>query len=472
MLTIDEIKQFIDEDKLSEKKREANKGVDYYEAKHDIKDYKVFYVNDEGDLVEDETRSNIKISHPFYTELIDQCTQHLLSGKEAIVTSKDQNLQKELDLYFDDDFKSELSDLVTYTQIEGDSFLYRYMDEDFNTRFKFADGLNVVEAPAKYSKDKKDNVIYKYFDRKEKEKDIYKIQVWDDKNIYYYKMVDEEIEKDDEVELNPRPHVIYEENDEKYYDTFNDVPFLRMDGNRKRVSSLYVIKDLIDDYDLMACGLSNNLQDVAEGIYVVKGWQGENLDELTRNVKVKKQVAVGEGGDLDIKTIQVPYQARVAKMEQDEKNIYRFGMGLNTSLIGEGNATNYILKSRYALLDMKCNKLEAQLKKLMKKILKIVLDEINERLDKNYTMRDVKVEFKREVMTNEVENAQIELVEVQKEQVQINTLLALAQTLDKETLVKRICDVLDIDYDKVKIPPTAEEEVQSAMTELNEVTVE
>ena len=473
MLTISEIKQFIDEDRTSKKKQQARKGVDYYEARHDIKDYKIYYVNEKGDLIEDTTRSNIKISHPFFTELIDQCAQYMLSGDDYIVKSDIPELQTELNKYFDDEFKMELNDLITYTKIEGDSFLYRYVDEEFRTRFKFADGLNVVEVPAKYSSDKEDYVIYHYVDKKEKEKVIIKIQVWDSKQVHYYKMIDDTISLDDDVKMNPKPHVIYEEEKEKYYDTFGDVPFLRLDNNRKRTSDLYVIKDLIDDYDLMACGLSNNLQDVAEGIYVVKGWDGQELDTLINDIKVKKQVSVGEGGDLDIKTIQVPYQARVAKMEQDEKNIYRFGMGLNTSLIGEGNATNYILKSRYALLEMKCKKLESYLKKLMKKVIKIVLDEINKNNDKDYKYSDTWVEFKREVMTNALDNAQIEQVNAQTEQVRINTLLALASVLDQDTVLKEICNVLDIEYEKIKdkIPKqiTPEEELINANTELNNI---
>lgn len=470
MLKITEIKQFMDEDFSSTRKVQARKGLRYYEAHHDIEDYRVYYVNDKGDLVEDTTRSNITISHPFFTEHVDQCSQYMLSGDDYIVKSDIPELQAELNKYFDDEFMMELNDLITYTKIEGDSFLYRFIDDEMKTRFKFADGLNVVEVPAKYASDKMDHVIYYYYYKTEKDKDIIKIQVWDKDKVFYYKMIDSQITKDTDEKLNPKPHVIYEEDGQKYYDAFGDVPFIRLDNNRKRTSDLFVIKDLIDDYDLMACGLSNNLQDVAEGIYVVKGWQGNDLDELTRNVKVKKQVSVGEGGDLDIKTIQVPYQARVAKMEQDEKNIYRFGMALNTSLIGEGNATNYILKSRYALLEMKCKKLESNLKRMMKKIIKIIIDEINTNLNKQYKYSDVWVEFKREVMTNAMDNAQIEQVKAQTEQVKVNTLLALAQTLDNETIVKEICTALDIDYsmikDKLPKPQTIEEQVEMANQDL------
>jgi hypothetical protein len=36
MLTVEEIKRFIDEDATSKKKRFAKKGIEYYEGEHDI----------------------------------------------------------------------------------------------------------------------------------------------------------------------------------------------------------------------------------------------------------------------------------------------------------------------------------------------------------------------------------------------------------------------------------------------------
>lgn len=446
MLKTTEIRQFINEDRASVQKQHAKKGMQYYEGDHDIKQYKIYYFDENGILQEDETRSNERISHAFFTELIDQSTQYILSGDTAFVRSDEPALQKELDTYFDDVFKMELNDLLTYTSIEGFSYLYRYVDEHFKTRFKFADGLSVVEAPAKYTSDGKDYVIYYYYWKTEKNKRIYKVEVWDDTYMYPYTMINGTIKEDGE----PRPHVLYSEGNQQYYDTFGEVPFIRLDNNKKQFSDLKIIKDLIDDYDLMSCGLSNNIQDVAEGIYVIKGYTGNNLDELTQNIKTKKRVAVGEGGDVEIKTIQIPYEARKIKLELDEKNIYRFGMGFDSSKTETSNVTNVVIKSRYALLDLKSNKKEMQLRRMMKKIIKIVLDEINKVNKTSYSENDVYMVFDRVVPTNETDNANIELTNAQRKQVEINTLLNIATKIDDETLLQNICDVLDIDYETIK----------------------
>ncbi len=76
VLKEDEILKFIQEDKVSTKKNLASIGQKYYDADHDIMHYRMFYFNADGKLVEDTTRSNVKISHPFFTELVDQAVQY------------------------------------------------------------------------------------------------------------------------------------------------------------------------------------------------------------------------------------------------------------------------------------------------------------------------------------------------------------------------------------------------------------
>jgi SPP1 family phage portal protein len=247
-----------------------------------------------------------------------------------------------------------------------------------------------------------------------------------------------------------------------------------LDNGKKRFSGLKPVKGLIDDYDLMACSLSNNLQDFNDAIYVVSGFKGHNLDELLMNVKAKKHIGVEPGGGLDIKTVDIPYQARKTKLELDETNIYRFGMGFNSAQVGDGNITNIVIKSRYALLDMKCNKLEIRLKQLFRKILQVVLDEVNEQQGKDFRPEQVYFKFDREIMTNASDNAQIELTDAQKAQVEVQTVLSLQNVIDNETIVQMICEILDIDYEeiKAKLPKDEYADNQQAIDTLNQVVPE
>nr|DAP86071.1 MAG TPA: PORTAL PROTEIN [Caudoviricetes sp.] len=483
MLTIEEIGRFIDNDKSSEKKQLAWKGLQYYEGVHDIKDYKMYYVDADGNLQEDKLRSNIKISHPFFTELVDQQVQYMLSGDTPFMRSDDEKLQKTLDDYFGDDFRAELQECLTGCIAKGFENMYAYKSASGRSRFMTADSLGVVEVRGKDTDDGCDYVIYYYPDRIDKgRKVITRIQVWDaNTTTYYVQVANGKIALDDSQPVNPRPHITYKKtgDDALYYDGnggYGFIPFFRLDNNRKQVSGLKPIKALIDDYDLMACGLSNNLQDIGEGLYVVKGFQGADLDEMIQNIKVKKHIGVDADGGVDIKTVNIPYDARKVKLELDEKNIYRFGMGFNSAQLGDGNITNIVIKSRYALLDLKSNKLEIRLKQFLRQILKVVLSEINEEFDTNYQMEDVYIVFDREVMTNAQDNAEIEKIDAEKQQIQINTLMIAANTLDDETILKAMCEILDIDYDEVKerieaqAEETPESQVQTVQRTLEDLT--
>lgn len=469
MLQIEEIKTLIENDKTSMNKTKAKKGDEYYRGIHDIKNYRMFYYDADGNLVEDKYRSNIKISHPFFTELVDQCVQYMFSG-EKIVKSNIPELQDELDKYFGAEFINELVNTGTDCKSRGFGYMYAYKSAEGITKFLHADSLNVVEVRKTESDDNCEYVIYHYIERigKNQEK-ITKIQVWDKEYVsYFVQDGDGKLTIDESVELNPRPHIVYETKSKEFGASLGYIPFFKLKNNKFEVSDLDPIKPLIDDYDLMACGLSNNIQDFDFPIYAVSGFQGDNLDELQMNIKTKKTLGVGEGGNVDIKTVDIPYQARVAKLELDEKNIYRFGMGFNSCQLGDGNITNVVIKSRYALLDLKCNKFEKQLRAFLSKIVQVVLDEINSTGNETaYSLKDVYFEFEREVMTNASDNANIEKVEADTKAVEINTLLNLAQVIDKETILQKICKVLDIDYEEIKDKlPKSEAELNQEVQKL------
>ena len=476
MLTESEILKFINDDMNSEKKRLARKGMKYYEGEHDIRNMKLWFFDADGNIQEDTTKSNIKISHPFFTELVDQEVQYILSGKEGFVFSDDEKLQAKLDEYFNnnEEFIEEMHELLTGTISKGFEYMYAFKDENNKIAFECADSMGVIEVRAKDTDDNCEYVIYWYIDRIEKgKKTITRIQVWNDKEVHFYVRSGQgKIKKDESVKLNPRPHTVtrYEDGQESH-EGFGFIPFFRLDNCRKQFSGLKPVKELIDDYDLMSCGLSNNIQDASEYLVVVKGFDGDNMEELMQNVRTKKHIGTVEGGDVDFKTVDIPYEARKAKLELDEKNIYRFGMGFNSAQLGDGNVTNVVIKSRYALLDMKANKLEIRLRSFLKKLLNPVLDEINAELETAYTVNDTYFEFNREIITNASDNAAIEKTDAEKKKVMVDTLLALANTLDQETIAKNICDVLDLDFNEIKskLPVDEEAATNDALKDLKAV---
>ena len=480
MLTVQEIQKFIDDDRASVKKQLAMKGNAYYEGDHDIKDYRIFFIDADGKLKEDKTKSNIRISHPFFTEIVDRLVQYMLSGKDSFIKSDIPVLQEKLDEYFNEneDFIAEMSETLAGVQAKGFDYMFAFKDEDGKTKFEWADSMGVVECEAKYTSDHKDYIIYWSIDRLDKDgNQIIRVRVYDEEQIYYYTRVnDGEIKLDKSVETNPRPHNIYmmDGNGKTGGESYGFIPFFRLDNCKKQFSALKPVKDLIDDYDLMNAGLSNNIQDTNEALYVVRGFQGDNLDELMTNIRAKKHIGVDEEGGVDVMTVAIPVEARKTKMEVDEKNIYRFGFALNTAGLKDTAATtNLAIQSAYSLLDLRANKLEKRLKQFLRKLLKVVLEEINSIDGTDYQQKDVYFDFEREIPTNAQENAQIELTEAQKRQTEITTILNLAGTIDDETKLQLICEQFDLDYQMLKDKFPKEEEDTAAVQELlNGVPIE
>lgn len=456
LLTVDEIKRFIEDDAISDKKRMARIGQRYYEAEHDIMNYRLFYYNADGVLVEDKARSNSKICHPFFTELVDQLAAYVLAFDENPIKAKDtaDGLQEHLDSYFDDEFWSEIQELISGSNTKGFEYLYAFKNAEDRLTFRCADSLGVVEVRAKDTDSNCEHIIYWYVERIGKDKKLIKrIEVYDKDWIWFYNQVDDGyIELDEDEPINPIPNILWK--DKKtgthYGDSLGFIPFWRLDNCRKQFSGLKPIKALIDDYDLMECGLSNNLQDFDKPIHLVKGFEGDNLDELQQNIMTKKILGVDSTGGLDILTVDVPYQARKTKADEDEKNIYRFGMGFNSAQSGDGNITNVVIRSRYTLLDLKASKVIKRLKRFLKDIIRVVLDEINNKNGTDYQYSDVIVEFKPIIPTNEQEDAQIALTEAQTEQVRVNTILNVAAVIGDEETLKGVCDILDLNFDELK----------------------
>ena len=480
MLTVEAIKTYIDNDAGSTKKKQARIGQRYYNAEHDILNYKIMYLNKDKDLVEDKTKSNAKISHPFFMELVDQEVQHMLSETDGIFKSDEHDLQAQLDEYFNnsEEFMAELYEVMTDCISKGFAYAYAYKNKEGRTAFQCADSLGVIEVKEKETDDGCAYVIFHYLDRIGKDnKKITRVQVWDNKQVWFY--VQEEngqLQPDEAEKQNPRPHALYGKSGDEstYFEDFGFIPFIRLDNNKQQKSGLFPIKALMDDYDLMACGLSNNITDMSEAYIAVTGFDGDDLDELALNFRAKKHIGVGDGGGIDIKTVEIPYQARQAKLELDERNIYRFGMGFNATAQRDGNVTDDEVQSRYVLLDMKCNKLEIRLKSFLRKLLKVVLAEINAENGTDYQQKDVYFDLPRKTVTNKVNDAQVALTEAQKRQTEINTILNLRQVIGDDTMMELIAEQLDIDLDKLKasMPKPEDDPVIAAQNKILTVPTE
>lgn len=459
----------INNDAHSTAKQEARKGVDYYEGRHDILKNRIFYIDDDGALREDKFASNIRIPHQFLTEQIDQKTQYLLANGLEYETD-DETLKTYLAEYYDEDFELFLQEIVEGGSQKGFEYAYARTNNADKLCFQVADALNVIPVYDETNEVKRFLRHYKKDIIKDgKTVQIIIAEVWTDKETYYFTSEDgKEFKFDKNREFNPRPHVLAKVKDGTIAKRdYGRLPFYRYSNNKKEFSDLKPIKSLIDDYDLMNAFLSNNLQDFSEAIYVVSGFQGDDLSKLRQNIKAKKTVGVGTNGSVDVKTVQIPTEGRKLKMDIDKENIYKFGMAFDSTQIGDGNITNIVIKSRYTLLDMKANKTEVRVRTLLKWINEMVINDINRRYNSRYSPDDVSFIFTREAMVNENDVVSNEKIMAETRDIIIKSILQAAPRLDDETVLRLICEQFELDWEEV-LKAIESQEYTSGLDEASE----
>lgn len=442
----------IQDDKLSQNKSKAREGQRYYDYKHDILKNRIFYLDDNDVLQEDEFASNIKIPHPFFTELVDQKVQYLLSNPVEVEV-EDEAFQEHLNQYYDEDLQLFLQEALEGSSVKGFEYAYARTNSNDILCFQTSDSLHTFDV---YDDNGDLKAVVRYYDkditRDGKNTTVEHAEVWDDNQVtFYVKDKNGNFILDQKREMNPRPHVVATTDDGQILErSYGTIPFYKLGNNKKNQTDLEPIKALIDDYDLMACFISNNLQDFTEAIYVVKGYPGDDLNKLRKNIKAKKTVGVGDTGGVDVKTFNIPVEGRKTKLEINKNAIYKFGMGFDSTQVGDGNITNIVIKSRYALLDMKANKAEIRLRSLLKWMNELIVQDINRRHGTAYQASDIKVTITRETMVNENDLVDRAKTEAETKQIIIQSILAVAPRLDDETVLKLICEQFELDWEEVQ----------------------
>lgn len=444
------LKELVSSDRASDLKKKMKQGVDYYLYQHDILSYRIFYYDQNDILREGTHRSNRRIPHGFFAELVDQKVQYMLSNPIEITTEQ-EGLQGYLGEYIDEDFQLMLQEAVEGASQKSVEYIFWKKDVDGRLRFKTADAMKVI--PIYDAFFNIIQIVYYYSDNiivDNKQKTVTKIQLWTSEEVFYFIDVDgKSVELDQSVKVNPAPHEQVELKGQLFGKGYGQVPFLVLENNRQKTTDLEPIKELIDDYDLMACALSNNLVDFDHPIFAVKGYDAENMDKALFNINSKKAIELDDDGELEVKTVTIPVEARKEKLAIDKEAIYKFGMGFDSSQVGDGNITNVVIKSRYTLLDLKCNKIEVRLRALLKQMLELIVDNINELYSKNYTTDDIEITITRDVMANEIDNATIAKTEADTKQVLINNIMTAAPRLDDRTVLELLANILEVDADDV-----------------------
>lgn len=369
---------------------------EYYNNRNTvILDRKKSFFRSGGGTAEDPYRANWKLPSNYFKLLTKQKVNYLINKKTTIPEEVEEIAGKFL--------RNELKKIGEKASVNGYSALQVYINKEGKFSYKIIPSNQIIP----FWKDDELVKVIRVYKTNEfgKEKEI--TEIWDMGKVTYF-------EKNEgnynllnfEDGINPRPHIIQTSSinnnivDQKGLN-WGRPPFCILKNNDELTGDLYQIKDFIDVYDIVSSDFANNIDDFQDLYWVLKNYQGQDIDEFFENMKRYKSVKVGEDGSADTKQIEIPTEARKTFLDIVEKLIYKFGMGVNPDDI-EGNITNVRIKALYSNLDLKANDFEGEVIDFWNQFIYFVnmFQKIKNRAEvENY------IEFDRSMMLNKVELA-------------------------------------------------------------------
>ena len=424
-------------DKKSEEKRKMDEGERYFRCEHDIlgKNFQYAKVAESKEDGSEElkgfynpSRSNHHCVNPFHHTLVIQKAAYLVGREPTIVAqSEDDTFTKMLQAFADEEFNAVLTQWVVGAANKGIEYLHTYYDQDGALRYAIVPAEEIIPVYDEGHERELREVI-RYYDisvrENGREEVRHKVEWWTDENVTYFTekgdgmflkeetkahwMVTEVV---DEEEVTSQPH------------GWGRVPFIPLANNGKQMSDLSLIKGLVDAYDLISSEGTNNLLDLVDLYWVIQGYGGETATSIARKLQVNKAVHINDNsGHVEAKQVTLPVEGRLQWLKMLRKDIFHFGMGVDTDTENLGRAPSGVaLKFQYAMFYLKINSIMAEIKRAMKALIRFQVEAENRRNGSNWDWRQVQITLNTSGITDDMET--MEMITTSKGLVSEKTLL-------------------------------------------------
>ena len=389
---------------------------------------------------DDFSKANYKAKHGYLPELVNQCTNFVAGKPIKLDYKKDisEEHKEEIDkqLYIENNFLGFLQKNIDNLQKYGKSFMRIVKSED---KIKFVT-YDPKELIMFYDEFDEPILAIRYFSKVELDQDKKGTkerkyaEIFDATHKITFKQNDKGVWEKGEKELVYANKVTFsdeEGNEIKSEMTSLDVPvfpIIEWRFNDECIPTLTNIKEFIDLQDTNLSDLANNVEDVQEAIWILENYNGQNLKEFMEDLKIKKALKVGQGGNAHPETVDIPIEARAKLYELCDKNIYKFGFGINFSERDSlGNVTGVGLKWSYAPLEQKANAIENNGQEPLNNFFNILFA----LMGMDYDSNDLEFIFNRTMIANEQEQTQ--------------TVMSASKVLSRKTILSNLPMVKDVD---------------------------
>jgi SPP1 family phage portal protein len=408
------IKQEIDDWLSSHERKEMLAGERYYRNKGDIINRKRETIGEGGAMVEAVNLANNKIVHGFLRKLVDQKAGYLLS-KEMSIQTKNKTYDEQLTGIFDKRFRRLLKSLLKEAVKKGRAWLHVYYDEEGNFRFKKLPSEEIIPLWKDAAHTELQALIRVYeveaYEGKKKTT-LQKVEYWHSEGVNRYVIgagsmggtTTSGLVKDVESgEFSSHFNVIDGAEQTRALN-WERIPFICFKYNEDELPLLTILKPLIDDYDLKKSDNSNNLEDLPNSVYVIKGYDGEDLGQFRRNLSIYRAIkaSADDNSGVDTLNLEIDTEAYKNHMDMTRNDIYEFGRGVDAQADSFATApSGEALKFLYADLDMDANDIENEFQAALEQLLWFVCTHIENTTGNDFSVETVNFLFNRDIVINE-----------------------------------------------------------------------
>lgn len=377
-------------------------GQRYYDKNNDIYNQRPKFDLD-GNV--DLNKPDWRINTNYHQNLVDQKVAYLATNPVSYSCENEKILDTIHDV-LDNKWDNKLIDVLTAASNKGVDWIQPYINED--GEFK------LFRVPAEQAipiwTDKEQDTLQAFI-RIFRLNDETKVEYWTADDVTYYVYENGQLINDYYYGANNR---------QTHFSTgsWERVPFIPFKNNPEEMSDIWMYKSIIDAIDKRLSDTQNMFDESAELIYVLRGYEGEDLKEFMQGLKYYKAINVDAEGGVETIQVEVPVTSTKEYLDLMRSNLIEFGQGVDFQTDKFGSAPSGVaLKFLYTGLDLKANKLKNKATVAIQELLQFIIDFYKLKVD----VKDIEITFNFNRTMDDLEQSQIG---------------AQSQYLSKETIVR------------------------------------
>ncbi|NGP60069.1 phage portal protein [Paenibacillus thiaminolyticus] len=392
-------------DWLKSKKREwMLTGERYYRNETDILERVRTAIGASGAKEPVGNLANNKLPNAFTRKLVDQKVGYLL-GKPMSIQTKNKDYHSKLTEIFNDAMLRRIQSIGEEAINKGIAWLHPYYDETGMLCFKKMKSEEIIPLWRDEEHTELqaiirvyDVIVYEGLNRTT----VTKVEWWDTEGVRRYVLQNGLVPDVEAGEVGS--HFTLVAGGVESEMNWERVPFIAWKYNSREQPLVEIIKGLIDDYDKKKSDNSNNLEDLPNSTYVVTNYDGTDAAEFRKNISTYRVVFVSNEGGVDSVNIEIDTEAYKTHQEQNRKDIYEFGRGVDTQMASFGSApSGKALRFLYSDLDLDANKIETEFQASLEQLLWFINAHLYNTTRVDYSNESVEFVFNRDMPIDESE---------------------------------------------------------------------